>query len=231
MKSAGERVDIIPFDDNAAQFVINAMAPAEVVSIVVDEDAHSMDVAVTEEKLSQAIGRGGQNIRLASELTGWNLNIMTTEAAEKKSESEARAVVELFMKDLDVDEEVAAILVQEGFSTVEEVAYVPTSELASIEDFDEEMIKELRNRARDVLLTRAIATEEVSEASDDLFLVEGMTQELADELVSRGITTRDELAEQAVDDLLDMAGMNEKRAGELIMAARKHWFEEAGQQG
>ena len=227
----GERVDIIPFDDNAAQFVINAMAPAEVVSIVVDEDAQSMDVAVTEEKLSQAIGRGGQNIRLASELTGWNLNIMTTEAAEKKSESEARAVVELFMKDLDVDEEVAAILVQEGFSTVEEVAYVPTSELASIEDFDEEMIKELRNRARDVLLTRAIATEEVSEASDDLFLVEGMTQELADELVSRGIATRDELAEQAVDDLLDMAGMNEKRAGELIMAARKHWFEEAGQQG
>jgi N utilization substance protein A len=227
----GERVDIIPFDDNAAQFVINAMAPAEVVSIVVDEDAHSMDVAVTEEKLSQAIGRGGQNIRLASELTGWNLNIMTTEAAEKKSESEARAVVELFMKDLDVDEEVAAILVQEGFSTVEEVAYVPTSELASIEDFDEEMIKELRNRARDVLLTRAIATEEVAEASDDLFLVEGMTQELADELVGRGITTRDELAEQAVDDLLDMAGMNEKRAGELIMAARKHWFEEAGQQG
>ena len=156
---------------------------------------------------------------------------MTTEAAEKKSESEARAVVELFMKDLDVDEEVAAILVQEGFSTVEEVAYVPTSELASIEDFDEEMIKELRNRARDVLLTRAIATEEVAEASDDLFLVEGMTQELADELVGRGITTRDELAEQAVDDLLDMAGMNEKRAGELIMAARKHWFEEAGQQG
>lgn len=227
----GERVDIIPFDDNAAQFVINAMAPAEVVSIVVDEDAHSMDVAVTEEKLSQAIGRGGQNIRLASELTGWNLNIMTTEAAEKKSESEARAVVELFMKDLDVDEEVAAILVQEGFSTVEEVAYVPASELASIEDFDEEIIKELRNRARDVLLTRAIATEEVAETADDLFLVEGMTEELAEQLTARGINSRDDLAEQAVDDLMDLAGMDEKRAGALILAARKHWFEAADQQG
>lgn len=227
----GERVDIIPFDDNPAQFVINAMAPAEVVSIVVDEDAHSMDVAVTEEKLSQAIGRGGQNIRLASELTGWNLNIMTTEAAEKKSESEARVVIETFMKDLDVDEEVAAILVQEGFSTVEEVAYVPASELASIEDFDEEIIKELRDRARDVLLTRAIATEEDVEAGDDLFLVEGMTQELADQLAARGINSRDELAEQAVDDLLDLAGMDQKRAGELILAARKHWFEAAEQQG
>ena len=227
----GERVDIIPFDDNPAQFVINAMAPAEVVSIVVDEDAHSMDVAVTEEKLSQAIGRGGQNIRLASELTGWNLNIMTTEAAEKKSESEARTVIEMFMKDLDVDEEVAAILVQEGFSTVEEVAYVPASELASIEDFDEEIIKELRDRARDVLLTRAIATEEVAETGDDLFLVEGMTQELADQLAERGITSRDDLAEQAVDDLLDLVGMDQKRAGDLILAARKHWFEAAEQQG
>ena len=207
------------------------MAPAEVVSIVVDEDAHSMDVAVTEEKLSQAIGRGGQNIRLASELTGWNLNIMTTEAAEKKSESEARTVIEMFMKDLDVDEEVAAILVQEGFSTVEEVAYVPASELASIEDFDEEIIKELRDRARDVLLTRAIATEEVAESGDDLFLVEGMTQELADQLAERGITSRDDLAEQAVDDLLDLVGMDQKRAGDLILAARKHWFEAAEQQG
>ena len=225
----GERVDIIPFDENSAQFVINAMAPAEVVSIVVDEDSHSMDVAVTEEKLSQAIGRGGQNIRLASELTGWNLNIMTTEAAEKKSESESRALVEMFMKQLDVDEEVAAILVQEGFSTVEEVAYVPASELAAIEDFDEDIIKELRNRARDVLLTQAIASEEVQETSDDLFLVEGMTQELAEQLGSHGIKTRDELAEQAVDDLLELDGMDKQRAGELIMAARKHWFEAADQ--
>lgn len=225
----GERVDIIPFDENSAQFVINAMAPAEVVSIVVDEDSHSMDVAVTEEKLSQAIGRGGQNIRLASELTGWNLNIMTSEAAEKKSESESRALVEMFMKNLDVDEEVAAILVQEGFSTVEEVAYVPASELAAIEDFDEDIIKELRNRARDVLLTQAIATEEVQETSDDLFLVDGVTPELAAVLSKRGIHTRDELAEQAIDELMDIDGMDEQRAGELIMAARKHWFESADQ--
>jgi transcription termination/antitermination protein NusA len=226
---AGERVDIIPFDDNAAQFVINAMQPAEVVSIVVDEDAHSMDVAVSEEKLSQAIGRGGQNIRLASELTGWNLNIMTSEAAEKKSESESRALVENFMKQLDVDEEVAAILVQEGFSSVEEVAYVPQSELESIEEFDENIVKELRNRARDVLLTQAIATEESVEVDEDLFAVEGMTDELAQKLAERGITSRDDLAEQAIDDLLDMEGMDEQRAGALIMAARKHWFESAGQ--
>ncbi len=225
----GERVDIIPFDENSAQFVINAMAPAEVVSIVVDEDSHSMDVAVSEEKLSQAIGRGGQNIRLASELTGWNLNIMTTEAAEKKSESETRALVEMFMKQLDVDEEVAAILVQEGFSTVEEVAYVPASELASIEDFDEEIIKELRNRARDVLLTQAIASEEVQETADDLFQVEGMTQELAEHLGARGIHTRDDLAELSIDELLEIEGMDEQAAGELIMAARKHWFESADQ--
>jgi len=225
---AGERVDIIPFDDNAAQFVINAMAPAEVVSIVVDEDSHSMDVAVSEEKLSQAIGRGGQNIRLASELTGWNLNIMTTEAAEKKSESESRGLVETFMKQLDVDEEVAAILVQEGFSTIEEVAYVPASELSSIEEFDEDIIKELRNRARDVLLTQAIATEEKADhASEDLLQLDGMTPELGQQLASRGICTRDDLAEQAVDDLMVIDEMDEERAGELIMAARKHWFEAA----
>ena len=227
---AGERVDIIPFDENPAQFVINAMQPAEVVSIVVDEDAHSMDVAVAEEKLSQAIGRGGQNIRLASELTGWNLNIMTTDAAEKKSESESRKLVELFMKQLDVDEDVAAILVQEGFSTIEEVAYVPASELSSIEEFDEDIIKELRNRARDVLLTQAIATEEnTKEASDDLLQVEGMTEDLAAQLAERGICSRDDLAEQAIDDLLVIEGLDQKRAGDLIMAARKHWFESADQ--
>src|SRR5882757_6415272 len=225
---AGERVDIIPFDDNPAQFVINAMAPAEVASIVVDEDAHSMDVAVAEDKLSQAIGRGGQNIRLASELTGWNLNIMTTEAAEQKSESESRGLVEAFMKQLDVDEEVAAILVQEGFSTIEEVAYVPASELSSIEEFDEDIIKELRNRARDVLLTQAIATEEKADhASEDLLQLDGMTPELGQQLASRGICTRDDLAEQAVDDLMVIDEMDEERAGELIMAARKHWFEAA----
>jgi N utilization substance protein A len=230
---AGERVDIIPFDDNAAQFVINAMAPAEVVSIVVDEDSHSMDIAVTEEKLSQAIGRGGQNIRLASELTGWDLNVMTEQAAEKKSESESAALVQTFKEQLDVDEEVAAILVQAGFSSVEEVAYVPAAELASIEEFDEEIVKELRNRARDVLLTQAIATEEQAsdaEPAEDLLQVDGMDDELAAVLASRGIVTREDLAEQAIDDLTEIEGIDATRAGELIMAARKHWFEASGAQ-
>ncbi len=230
---AGERVDIIPYDENVAQFVINAMAPAEVVSIVVDEDAHSMDIAVTEEKLSQAIGRGGQNIRLASELTGWELNVMTQQAAEAKSEGESQKLVGLFKSELDVDEDVAQILVQEGFSTIEEIAYVPASELNNIEEFDEEIVKELRNRARDVLLTQAIANEEeidAAEPADDLLGVEGMDQELALELASRGIVTREDLAEQAIDDLLEIDGVDSERAGALIMAARKHWFEAAGQQ-
>src|SRR5687768_7257489 len=168
---AGERVDIIPWDENPAQFVINAMSPAEVQSIVVDEDSHSMDIAVAEEKLSQAIGRGGQNIRLASQLSGWELNVMTESDAEAKSESESKKVVQMFMKNLDVDEDVASILAQEGFSTIEELAYVPVSELASIEAFDEDLVKELRNRARDVLLTQAIASEEGMESqmpADDL---------------------------------------------------------------
>ena len=227
---AGERVDIIPYDENPAQFVINAMAPAEVVSIVVDEDSHSMDIAVTEEKLSQAIGRGGQNIRLASELTGWDLNVMTEQAAEKKSESETAALVKTFQQQLDVDEEVAAILVQAGFSTIEEVAYVPAAELAAIEEFDEEIVKELRNRARDVLLTQAIATEEQTDATpaDDLLQVDGMDDELAAVLASRGIVTREDLADQAIDDLTEIEGIDAARAGELIMAARKHWFEASG---
>jgi N utilization substance protein A len=229
---AGERVDIIPFDDNPAQFVINAMAPAEVVSIVVDEESHSMDVAVTEEKLSQAIGRGGQNIRLASELTGWDLNVMSEQAAEQKSEGESQELVQTFMKNLDVDEDVASILVQAGFSTIEEVAYVPASELASIEEFDEDIVKELRNRARDVLLTQAIATEEESdvEPAEDLLQVDGMDPELASVLASRGIVTREDLAEQAIDDLTEIDGIDATRAGALIMAARKHWFEESGSQ-
>lgn len=229
---AGERVDIIPFDDNSAQFVINAMAPAEVSSIVVDEDAHSMDIAVAEDKLSQAIGRGGQNIRLASELTGWRLNIMSEQAAEEKSESEQAAVRDLFMKQLDVDEDVAAILVQEGFSSIEEIAYVPQAELAGIEEFDEDLVNELRNRARDVLLTQAIATEESSDSgvpADDLLDLEGMDDELAAELARRGIITREDLAEQAVDDIADIPELGPERAGELILAARKHWFEQ-GQQ-
>src|SRR6202050_3298394 len=174
---AGERVDIIPFDDNNAQFVINAMSPAEVLSIVVDEESHSMDIAVAEEKLSQAIGRGGQNIRLASQLTGWELNIMTESDAEAKSESEARGLVDMFMKQLDVDEDVATVLAQEGFSTIEEVAYVPQAELMAIQEFDANIVKELRNRARDVLLTQAIASEESLDQSmpaDDLLLLAGM---------------------------------------------------------
>ncbi len=227
---AGERVDIIPFNDNPAQFVINAMAPAEVQSIVVDEDSHSMDIAVAEDKLSQAIGRGGQNIRLASQLTGWDLNVMTESDAEAKSETEARVLVENFMKQLDVDEDVATILVQEGFSTVEEIAYVPQGELAGIAEFDENMVKELRNRARDVLLTQAIASEESLDSqlpADDLLLLEGMQPDLALALARRGVRTREDLAEQAVDDLLDIQGLTPEEAGKLIMKAREPWFAEA----
>jgi len=225
---AGERVDIIPHDDNPAQFVINSMSPAEVLSIVVDEDAHSMDIAVAEDKLSQAIGRGGQNIRLASQLTGWDLNVMTETDAEAKSETESKTLVENFKKSLDVDEDVATILVQEGFSTVEEVAYLPQSELAKIEEFDEDMVKELRNRARDVLLTQAIASEETLDAgmpADDLLLLEGMKPDLALALARRGVRTREDLADQAVDDLLDIEGLTSEEAGKLIMKAREIWFE------
>jgi N utilization substance protein A len=228
---AGERVDIIPHNENPAQFVINAMSPAEVMSIVMDEDSHSMDIAVAEEKLSQAIGRGGQNIRLASQLTGWELNVMTESDAEAKSESEAKALVQLFMKQLDVDEDVATILAQEGFSTVEEIAYVPQAELASIEEFDAEIVKELRNRARDVLLTQAIASEETLDQSmpaDDLLLLEGMSPDLALALARRGVRTREDLAEQSVDDLKDIEGLAAEEAGKLIMTARAPWFQ-AGQ--
>ncbi len=226
---AGERVDIIPWDDNPAQFVINAMSPAEVISIVVDEDTHSMDIAVSEEKLAQAIGRGGQNIRLASQLTGWDLNVMTETDAEAKSETESRVLVENFMKQLDVDEDVATILVQEGFSTIEEIAYVPQSELNAIQEFDEAIVKELRNRARDMLLTQAIASEESLDSqlpADDLLLLEGMQPDLALALARRGVRTREDLADQAVDDLLDIQGLSADEAGRLIMKAREHWFTE-----
>jgi N utilization substance protein A len=225
---AGERVDIIPYDENPAQFVINAMSPAEVMSIVVDEDSHSMDIAVSEEKLSQAIGRGGQNIRLASQLTGWDLNVMTESDAEAKSETEAKELVQNFMKQLDVDEDVATILAQEGFSTVEEIAYVPQSELAGIAEFDENIVKELRNRARDVLLTQAIASEETLDQSmpaDDLLLLEGMSPDLALALARRGVRTREDLADQAVDDLADIEGLTAEEAGKLIMTARAPWFD------
>jgi N utilization substance protein A len=225
---AGERVDIILYDENPAQFVINAMSPADVLSIVVDEDAHSMDIAVEEEKLSQAIGRGGQNIRLASELSGWELNVMTETAAEEKSEHEAKELVQNFMKELDVDEDVASILVQEGFSSLEEVAYVPASELLAIEEFNQEIVDELRARARDFLITQAIVSEEVidqAEPAEDLLSLDGMDKELAFVLASRGIVTREDLAEQAVDDLGSIENLEPARAAELIMAARAHWFE------
>ncbi len=224
---AGERVDIIPFDENAAQFVINAMSPAEVQSIVVDEDSHSMDIAVAEEKLSQAIGRGGQNIRLASQLTGWELNVMTESDAEAKSETESSRLVQMFMKQLDVDSDVAQILAQEGFSTIEELAYVPVSELSSIAEFDEAMVKELRNRARDVLLTQAIASEEGMEQTmpaDDLLALTGMNPDLALALAQLGVRTREQLAEQSVADLEEIEGLDAEAAGALIMKAREHWF-------
>lgn len=226
---AGERVDIILWNESPAQFVINAMSPADVSSIVVDEESHSMDLAVQEDKLSQAIGRGGQNIRLASELTGWELNVMTEAAAEEKSEKESRSLLDLFMQKLDVDEEVALILVQEGFSSIEEVAYVPTNELLAIEEFDQGIVDELRNRARDVLITQAIQTEETVDKAppaEDLLSLEGMDPVLASALASRGIRTRDDLAEQAVDDLDGIEGLDGERAAKLIMAARAHWFEQ-----
>ncbi|GIX22158.1 MAG: transcription termination/antitermination protein NusA [Gammaproteobacteria bacterium] len=226
---AGERVDIILWDENPAQFVINAMAPAEVLSIVVDEDAHAMDVAVAEEKLSQAIGRGGQNVRLASELTGWKLNVMSLEEAEQKQEREARELQQQFMEQLDVDEDLAAILVQEGFTSLEEIAYVPESELLAIEEFDEDIVRELRSRAQDALLTRAIASEETLEEnrpSDELLNMEGMDRETAYALAARGIRELDDLAELSVDELMDIEGMDEERAAALIMKARERWFKD-----
>jgi len=229
---AGERVDIILYDENPAQYVINAMSPADVLSIVMDEESHSMDIAVDEEKLSQAIGRGGQNIRLASELTGWKLNVMTETDAVEKSEQESRELIDKFIADLDVDEDVAAILVQEGFSSLEEVAYVPVNELLAIDEFNEEIVEELRARARDVLITQAIATEEVLDKADpaeDLVSLEGMDKELAYELASRGIITREDLAEQAVDDLEDIKSLEPERAANLIMTARAPWFEDEEQ--
>jgi N utilization substance protein A len=224
---AGERVDIILWNENPAQFVINAMSPAEVVSIVVDEDKNSMDIAVSTDQLSQAIGRGGQNIRLASQLTGWELNVMDEQQAADKSEEEGQVLQKLFMDDLDVDEEVAVILVQEGFSTVEEIAYVPNSELLQIEEFEEDIVEELRGRARDVLLTRAIVNEEGgggSQPAQDLLGMEGMDDDLAFALAAKGIVTMEDLAEQAIDDLMDIEGMDEERAGKVIMTARAPWF-------
>lgn len=227
----GERIDIILWNDNPAQFVINAMSPAEVVSIVMDEESHTMDIAVEEAQLAQAIGRNGQNVRLASELTGWNLNVMSESQAEEKSEEEAQALVKLFMEQLDVDEEVAAILVQEGFSSIEEVAYVPVQEMLEIEEFDEAIVEELRARARDILVTREISSEEHGgkEPAEDLLAMDGMDPQLAFALVDIGVQTMEDLAEQAVDDLMQIEGMDEERAANLIMTARKPWFEDESQ--
>jgi N utilization substance protein A len=222
---AGERVDIVLWSMEPAQFVINAMSPAEVTSIVVDEDTHSMDVVVDEEQLALAIGRNGQNVRLASELTGWTLNILTVDQATQKNQDEFSGVSQLFMDKLDVDAEVAEILVQEGFSTLEEIAYVPLAEMNEIEAFDEDTIEELRKRARAALLTEAIAKEEkVDEAAEDLLTMDGMDNETAHLLASKGVSTMDDLAELAVDELVELTKMDAERAKTLIMVARAPWF-------
>ncbi len=225
----GERVDIILWDDNPAQYVINAMSPADVISIVIDEDRHSMDVIVKEENFAQAVGRGGQNVRLASQLTGWELNLMTEVQSQQKNEEEAQRLLTTFMEQLGVDEDIANILVQEGFTSVDEVAYVPVSEMLAIAEFDEDLVNALRDRAKDVLLTRAIAREEVldSEPAEDLLDLEGMDRRLAFAMAQRGIVTREDLAEQSVDELMEIDGMDEARAARLIMKAREHWFTEA----
>lgn len=223
-----ERIDIVPWDDNVAQLAINAMAPAEVVSIVVDEETNSMDIAVGEDNLAQAIGRGGQNVKLASELTGWVLNIMTEDEASDKHEQEAGSVIERFMEQLDVDEDVAIVLVEEGFSTLEEVAYVPVNEMIAIEGFDEDIVEELRNRAKSAITTQELATEEELdvEPAQDLLEMEGMDTRLAFQMAKVGIVTMEDLAEQAIDELLEIEGMDEERAGSLIMTARAPWFAE-----
>lgn len=224
----GERVDIVLWDDNPAQLVMNAMAPAEVVSIVVDEDAHTMDVAVAEEHLSQAIGRNGQNVRLASVLTGWELNVISDKEAKDRTNAEQERLVSIFTEQLQVDEDVALVLIEEGFTSLEEVAYVPIQELLAIDGFDEEAVNELRVRAKDALVTQAIASEEKlneKKPAEDLLSLKGMDRHLAFVLANRGIITRDDLAELAVDDLKDVEGLTSEKSAELIMEARAHWFE------
>lgn len=223
---SGERIDIILWDDNPAQLVINAMAPAEVQSIILDEDTHTIDVAVNKDQLSQAIGRNGQNVRLASELTGWTINVMTVDEAREKSEAETQTALQLFVESLGVDEEVAAVLVEEGFSSVEEVAYVPLDEMLQIDAFDEALVEELRNRAKDYLLTQALAGGGESEPEADLLSMEGMTPDLAHDLARQGIKTMEDLAELSVDDLQEIRAMDNTLAAQLIMTARKPWFNE-----
>lgn len=226
----GERVDIILWDDNPAQLVINAMSPAEVASIVVDEDSHTMDIAVKEEQLSQAIGRNGQNVRLASELTGWTLNVMTESQMKEKSAKEEESVIELFKNKLEVDQDIADVLAGEGFTTIEEIAYVPIQEMLEIEGFDQDLVNALRERAKAALLTKALAEEQEldKEPAEDLLTMDGMDRHLAYVLANHGIVTREDLAEQSVDDLLeiDELKLNETNAANLIMTARKIWFDE-----
>jgi N utilization substance protein A len=225
---ANERIDIILWDDNPAQLVINSMSPAEVASIIVDEDSHTMDIAVEEANLAQAIGRNGQNVRLSSELTGWTINVMSEEDAAEKQQQEASRFIEVFMEKLGVDEDVSEVLVQEGFTSLEEIAYVPLDELLAIDEFDEEIVDELRNRAKDALLIQAITSEEdLSSANiaDDLLNMEGMDGKLALDLSKKDILDMEGLAELAVDELMEIEGMDEERAGKLIMTARAPWFE------
>jgi N utilization substance protein A len=222
---AGERVDIVLWSQDPAQFVINALAPAEVSRITVDEESHSMDVVVDEENLAQAIGRNGQNVRLASELSGWELNIMTADESQRKNEEEFSQIRSLFMEKLDVDQEVADILIQEGFTTLDDIAYVPINEMLEIESFDEETVNELRSRARNALLVQAIASEEkVENVASDLLNLDGMDNETARMLASKGVKTQEELADLAVDDLVDLIGIDAERAKQLIMTARAPWF-------
>jgi N utilization substance protein A len=222
---AGERVDIVLWSEDPAQFVIGALAPANVQSIVVDEERHAMDVVVDEENLAIAIGRGGQNVRLASELTGWRINIMTAEESQAKQAVESDSIRKLFVEKLDVDQEVADILIAEGFASLEEVAYVPMQEMLEIESFDEDTVNELRTRAKDALLTMEIAREEsVEQVSQDLRDLDGLSPELIGKLAEHSIHTRDDLADLAVDELTEMTGVDEAQAKTLIMKAREHWF-------
>ena len=226
---AGERIDIILWDPNDAQYVINAMAPAEVLSIMVDEDKHTMDLSVDDEQLSQAIGKNGQNIRLASELTGWELNVMTQTEMDEKHDVESKDQIEVFVNALDIDEEMADVLVNEGFATLEEIAYVPANEMLQIDGFDEDIVAELKQRAKDALLTKAIADEEriaLAEPAEDLLSLEGMTEEMAKQLASNGIITQEDLAELGTDEVLEFLDLDEATAGELILKARAPWFEE-----
>jgi N utilization substance protein A len=226
----GERIDIVLWDDNPAQYVINAMAPADVASIIVDEDNHTMDIAVISSNLAQAIGRNGQNVRLASQLTGWELNVMTVEDMQAKHQAEKDRILNLFTQSLDIDDEFAEVLIDEGFSTLEEIAYVPLNELLSIDGFDEGTVEELRGRAKQALSTRALAKEESFEGvepAEDLLSLKGLSRELAYMLAARGVGTLEDLAEQGIDDLMGIDGMTEDKAGQLIMAARNIcWFGE-----